>query len=93
VPLVTPWQVCSKPDDAVGCDPPSANQDNFYASAWKKQARNRQAFFTIISTVAKILLQNGAILRNTLRMLNRQTPSVGNALQSSETMRNLLGLS
>ena len=31
---------------------------------------------------AKILLQNGATLRNTLRMLNRQIPSVGNAVQS-----------
>jgi len=41
---------------------------------------------------AKILMQNGAILRNTLRMLNRQTPSVGNAVQSSETMRNSLGV-
>jgi len=29
---------------------------------------------------AKILMQNCAILRNALRMLNRQTPSVGNAV-------------
>ena len=41
---------------------------------------------------AKILLQNGATLRNTLRMLNRQTPSLGNAVQSSETMHNSLGV-
>ena len=41
---------------------------------------------------AKFLVQNRAILRNTVRMLNRQTPSLGNAVQSSETMRNSLGL-
>jgi hypothetical protein len=41
---------------------------------------------------AKFLLQNGATLRNTLRMLNRQISSVGNTEQSSETMRNSLGL-
>jgi hypothetical protein len=37
-------------------------------------------------------MQDGAILRNTLRRLNRQTPSLGNAVQNSETMRNSLGL-
>jgi hypothetical protein len=41
---------------------------------------------------AEILLQNGAILRNTLRMLNLQTPSVGNAVQRSENIGNSLGL-
>jgi hypothetical protein len=41
---------------------------------------------------AKILMQNRAILRNTLRMLNRQKPSADNAMQSSEIMRNSLGL-
>jgi len=41
---------------------------------------------------AEILMQNGAILRNTLRMLNRQTPCGGNVMQSSETLRNSLGL-
>jgi hypothetical protein len=37
-------------------------------------------------------MQNCAILRNTLRMLNRQTPSVGNAVQYSENVRNSLVL-
>ena len=41
---------------------------------------------------AKILLQNGATLSNALRMLNRQIPSVGNTVQSSEMIRNSLGL-
>ena len=41
---------------------------------------------------AKILLQNGATLRNTLRILNRHIPRVGNAVQSSEMRRNSLGL-
>ncbi|PYK18435.1 MAG: hypothetical protein DME55_06720 [Verrucomicrobia bacterium] len=40
----------------------------------------------------KFLLQNRAIVRNTLRILNRQIPSVNNAVQSSEMMRNSLGL-
>jgi hypothetical protein len=46
----------------------------------------------VFSRSAKILLQNGAILRNTLRMLNLQTPSVGNAVQRSENIGNSLGL-
>jgi hypothetical protein len=41
---------------------------------------------------AKILLQNDAILCNAARMLNRRIRSVGNAVQSSEMMRNSLGL-
>ena len=40
---------------------------------------------------SKILLQNGAILRNTVRMLNRQIPSASNAVQNTETMCNSLG--
>lgn len=41
---------------------------------------------------AKILMQNGAILRNTLRMRNHQTPSASNAVQNSEMMCNSLGV-
>jgi hypothetical protein len=55
-------------------------------------AREGARFSRSLVRSDKILLQNGAILRNTLRMLNRQTPSVGNAVQSSETMRNSLGV-
>jgi hypothetical protein len=49
-------------------------------------------FLRSVLRSAEILLQNGAILRNTLRMLNRQIPSVSNAVQRCETMRNSLGL-
>jgi len=38
------------------------------------------------------LLQNCATLRNAARVLNREIPSVRNAVQRSETMRNSLGL-
>jgi len=37
-------------------------------------------------------MQNSATLRNALRKLNYALPSVGNAVQSSETLRNSLGL-
>src|SRR5262249_9838796 len=40
----------------------------------------------------EIFTTNPAILRSRLRMRNRQIPSVGNTVQSSETMRNSLGL-
>jgi hypothetical protein len=41
---------------------------------------------------AKILVQNVAILGNTVRMLNRQIPSVSNHMQSNEMLRNSLRL-
>jgi hypothetical protein len=53
---------------------------------------DRAVFSRSFLRSAKILLQNGAILRNTLRMLNLQTPSVGNAVQRSENIGNSLGL-
>ena len=49
-------------------------------------------FFTVFSTVGYNFAQNGAVLRNTLRMLNRQIPGASNAVQNSETMCNSLGV-
>jgi hypothetical protein len=40
----------------------------------------------------EFLLQNCAILRKALRMLNCRSPSVRDGMQSSETMCNSLGL-
>ena len=40
----------------------------------------------------KILMQNRATLRNALRKRNYELPSVSNDMQSSETLRNSLGL-
>jgi hypothetical protein len=40
----------------------------------------------------KFSLENCAILRNTLRKRNDELPSGSNGMQSSETMRNSLGL-
>jgi hypothetical protein len=40
----------------------------------------------------KILMQNHAILRNALRKRNYELPSVSNDMQSSEVLRNSLGL-
>jgi hypothetical protein len=37
-------------------------------------------------------MQNRATLRNALRKRNYETPSVSNDMQSSETLRNSLGL-
>ena len=37
-------------------------------------------------------MQNRAILRNALRKRNDELPSVSNDMQSSETLRNSLGL-
>jgi hypothetical protein len=37
-------------------------------------------------------MQNCAILRNALRRRNYESPGVSNAMQSSETLRNSLGL-
>jgi len=40
-----------------------------------------EKFLRSVLRSIKILLQNGAILRNTLRMLNRQIPGASNAVQ------------
>jgi hypothetical protein len=53
---------------------------------------DRAVFSRSFLRSAKILLQNGAILRHTLRMLNRQMPSASNAVQNSETICNSLGV-
>jgi hypothetical protein len=58
----------------------------------KPRHRPTAFFHSLFLRSDKILLRNSAILRNTLRMLNRQIPSVGNAVQSCEMMRNSLGL-
>ena len=42
--------------------------------------------------IATLLLQNCAILRHAVRKLNNRITSVSNGMQSSETMRNSLGL-
>jgi hypothetical protein len=49
-------------------------------------------FFTVVSTVGQILVRNRAILRNTLQKRNDELRSVSNDMQSSETLRNSLGL-
>jgi hypothetical protein len=41
---------------------------------------------------AKVLMRNRATLRNALRKRNYELPSVSNDMQSSETLRNSLGL-
>ena len=53
---------------------------------------DRAVFSRSFLRSAKILLQNGATLRNTLRMLNLQPPGLGNAMQHSENIRDSLGL-
>jgi hypothetical protein len=53
------------------------------------QARN---FLRSILRLGKISLQNCAILRNALRKRNHELPGVSNNVQSSETLRNWLGL-
>src|SRR5215813_10717365 len=62
----------------------------FKASASKPQRRRN--FSRSLLRSGNCWLQNRAILRNTMRTLNRQIPSVGNAVQSCETMRNSLGV-
>jgi hypothetical protein len=42
--------------------------------------------------VRQFFVQNRAILRNALRKRNEELPSVSNDMQSSETLRNSLGL-
>jgi hypothetical protein len=49
-------------------------------------------FLRSVLRSAKILMQNSATLRNALRKLNYESPSISNAMQSSETLRNSLGL-
>jgi hypothetical protein len=49
-------------------------------------------FLRSILRSGKIWLQNRAILRNALRKRNDELPSVSNDMQSSETLRNSLGL-
>jgi hypothetical protein len=61
----------------------------FYRSTTQK--RNPK-FSTVRSTVGQILMQNRAILRNALRKQNYELPNVSNNMQSSETLRNSLGL-
>lgn len=55
-------------------------------------AESRLNFLRSVLRSSKILLQNRAILRNTLRMLNRQILGAGNAVQRCEKLRNSLGL-
>ena len=47
--------------------------------------RIRGDFLRSVLRSSEILLQNGAILRNTPRMLNLQTPSAGNAAKTYAT--------
>ena len=50
-------------------------------------------FFTIVFYDLKtFLVQNSAILRKAARKRNYELPSVSNDMQSSETLRNSLGL-
>ncbi len=51
------------------------------------RAHRVEKFLRSVLRSSKILLQNGAILRNTLRMLNRQIPGASNAVQNSETVQ------
>ena len=53
------------------------------------QARN---FLRSVLRSSKILMQNSAILRNAVRKQNYELPGVSNDMQSSETLRNSLGL-
>jgi hypothetical protein len=56
-----------------------------------KEPRSAE-FSTVVSTVGQIFGANCAILRNTPRKRNDELPSGSNGVQSSETMRNSLGL-
>jgi hypothetical protein len=56
------------------------------------RAHRVERFLRSVLRSGKILLQNGAILGNTLRILNRQIPGASNAVQNSETMGNSLGV-
>jgi hypothetical protein len=56
------------------------------------RAHRVEKFLRSVLRSIKILLQNGAILRNKLRMVNRQIPGASNAVQNSETMCNSLGV-
>jgi hypothetical protein len=49
-------------------------------------------FLRSVLRSGKILMQNHATLRNALRKRNYELPSVSNNMQSSETLRNSLGL-
>ena len=49
-------------------------------------------FLRSVLRSGKILMQDCAILRNALRKRNYESPGVSNAVQSSETLRNSLGL-
>src|SRR5262249_6355589 len=49
-------------------------------------------FLRSVPRSGKILMQNCAILRNALRKRNYESPSASNAMQSSGTPRNSLGL-
>src|SRR6058998_1392943 len=67
--------------------------------AWSRQLstgqRGRSASRNFLRSVlrsSKILMQNCSTLRNALRKRNDELPSVSNDMQSSETLRNSLGL-
>jgi hypothetical protein len=49
-------------------------------------------FLRSILRSSKILMQNRATLRNALQKRNYELPSVRNGMQSTETLRNSLGL-
>ena len=52
----------------------------------------RSHFLRSILRSGKILMQNHATLRNAMRKRNFKLPGVSNAMQSSGTLRNSLGL-
>jgi len=51
-----------------------------------------EIFLRSVLRSGKILMRNRATLRNALRKRNYELPSVSNDMQSSETLRNSLGL-
>ena len=56
------------------------------------RVRLTEVFYGHFLQAAEFLLKNRAILRNTVRIVNAESPSVCDGMQSSETMCNSLGL-
>src|SRR5438105_7998892 len=70
---------------------PEISQSFLLSTGQRFRSASRNFLRSVLRS-GKILMQNCATLRNAMRKRNYELPSVSNDMQSSETLRNSLGL-
>jgi len=87
-----PWQVCSKLDDAVSCAPPPLSRTTSTRARGRSKLVSDGLFSRSFLRSDKFWLQNSAIPWNAARIGFVPSTYEKQAVQSSETLRNSLGL-